>query len=402
VVPVWYGRKILGVIHIADKEKNKLSREKIKLVEAMSSLVGTAIHKYNTQDSLDKSKRALAVLSEGNHISVHSNNERELLDKVCGMIMKTGGYAMAWIGYFEKASDEKIDPVALAGIDKESLGKLIASSRDGDNRKGASVIVANTGEAYVRRNIQSDPHFSYLKDQSIRLNFKSSISLPLKNKRSVFGVINIYAKESMAFDRKEINLLEELADDLSFGINSIRMREAKERSERQLVKSYQHLGMINRKISVLVDLGKDIKNTKNMGDYILKTAINISRADLGLLYKFDSRGNFNLLSSQGVGKRIDKEMKFFNGQSHKFLKPLVERQKKLEVRSEMYNLGCFTLDGKVHCYLIIPLSKKKSGRLKGAIFLGYLNEKKLFEQELEFFDVFERHASAALFTAKVL
>ena len=403
VVPIWYSRQIIGLIHVADKENNKLSDGKIEFLESLSSLVGAAIHKYNAIESLAKSNRALEVLSEGNHILVHSKSESELLSRVCGMIVKTGGYAVAWIGYANNSTDTEVNPIASAGIDKKPLDKLVASSRGGDKKNRPSIIVLNTGKTYVRRNIQTNPVFSYLKKQAVELNFKSSITLPLKNKNNVFGVITIYAKESIAFDQEEIGLLEELADDMSFGINSIKMQEAKERSEKQLIESYQHLGMINRKISVLLDLSEDISKKKNLGNYILETAISISQADLGLLYKFDEKnGSFNLLFSRGIGKKIDEELKFFNQESHQFLKSLVARRKKLEVSSDVYNLGCFNINNKIRCYLIIPLKKRKTEKLKGAIFLGYKNKKKLFEQELEFFDVFERHASAALFTAGAL
>jgi len=402
VIPIFYGRDILGVIHIADKEKNKLIRKEINFLESLAPLIGNSISKFNMLESLDKSKRALAVLSEGNHILVHAKSEKELIDGVCEMIVKKGGYVAAWIGYLNRTNKNRLEPVAQYGVTRESLNDIINVVRAQATAKGSAKLAVESGETQVRRNIQVDPNYEYFKEPAVKLQFKSSISLPLKSSQHLFGALNIYAKESVAFDKREIKLLEELASDMAYGINTIRTRVAKERSERQLVKSYQHLGLINRKISVLLDLGKNYKDKKNLGNYILKTAISLSQADLGLLYKYDSKGNFALLSSRGVGKKIDEEIKFFNSESHKFLKPVVERQKKLEVRPEMYDLGCFNINDRVRCYLIIPLSKMKSGRLKGAIFLGYLDEKKLYEQELEFYDVFERHASAALFNAKVL
>jgi len=401
VVPIWHGQQILGVVHIADKKKNKLSRDKVEFLEGLSPLIGAAIHKYNTLESLEKSKRALAVLSVGNHILVHAKSEKELLDKICEMIVKKGGYAISWIGY-DLNHDGRITPMAQEGAKKEAVNEMIEIGSGLELTKGSTKQAMISGETQVRRNIQFDPSYTYLKEMAVKYGFKSSIVIPLKSQGNLFGVLTIYAKESVAFDKKEIKLLEELASDMAFGVNSIRTRLAKERSEKQLVKSYQHLGLINRKISVLLDLEKGQRDKKNLGEYILKTAVTLSRADLGLLYKYDPKGNFALLASRGIGKGFDEEIKFFNGESHKFLKPLIARQKKIEARSDIFDLGCFNIDGKIRCYLIIPLSKKKTGRLKGAIFLGFRNEKKLFEQELEFYDVFERHASSALFHARIL
>jgi len=402
VIPIWYGKGILGVIHIADKEKGKSLGERVEFLESLSPLIGTAIHKYNTVESLDKSKRALAVLSKGNHILVHAKNEKELLDNVTSMIIDEGGYSIAWIGYVDNGKSEVASTVAQAGIDRETLTKMIKNFTAPGRAKGSSKAVIDTGKTQVRQNIQIDPRYSYMKNSAIKHKFKSSISIPLKNNNVPFGVLTIYAKESVAFDKKEIKLLEELAGDMAYGINTLRMREAKERSEKQLLESYNHLGMLNRKISVLLDLDKTAKSKRNTGGYILEMAVNISQADVGLLYKFDNDGNFSLLTSRGVGKRINDDLRFFSSETFKFLNVLVKKQSIMEVRSDVYNLGCLNINNEIRCYLVIPLLRRKTGELKGVIFLGYANDKKLFSQELEFYDVFERHASSALFNAKIL
>jgi len=402
IIPVKHGQQIIGLIHIADKESGKLSSKKIEFIESLSSLVGTAIHKYNTVESLDKSKRALAVLSEGNHILVHAQNEKELLQNVCKVIVEKGGYVIAWIGYVKDKSTKEPSPVAQAGIGESSLKNLISIANTGASAKGSSLIAIITGKTYVRKNIQIDPTYSYLRDQAVKFNFKSSISIPLKNNKIILGAITIYAKESVAFDQEEIKLLEELANDMAFGINNLRIYAAKKRSEKQLIESYQHLGLINRKISILSEMGKKTKNNKNLVAYILKTAINIAQADLGLLYKFNPNKSFTLLYSSKVSGVIDAELKTFSSKSYKFLEPLIKSKKKMEIRSDLYNLGCFNIKGQVRCYLAIPLTKKEPGEMKGVIFLGFMEEKKLFTQDLEFYDVFERHASDALFNAKIL
>lgn len=402
-VPIWHGKEIKGIIHIADKEGGKLPAEKIEFLESLTPLVGSAINKYNTLESLDKSQRALAVLSEGNHILVHAKDEKELLNNVCKMIVRKGGYTIAWIGFVDNNDKNKsILPVAQEGISRDSLVELIGHVRNYQAPKGSSIEAIDKAKTQVRQNVQIDPAYSYIAKQANKFLFKSSISIPLKSNDKIFGAINIYAKESIAFDKKEVELLEELANDMAFGISTLRMREAKERSEKQLLESYNHLGMLNRKISVLLDLDKTAKNRKDAGRYILETAINLSQADVGLLYKFDDEGRFNLLTSRGIGKKIDDDLKIFSNEAYKFLNILIKKQSILEVRSDIYNLGCFNINNKVRCYLVIPLLKRKLGKLKGAIFLGYINDKKLFSQELEFYSVFERHASSALFSAKVL
>ena len=46
----------------------------------------------------------------------------------------------------------------------------------------------------------------------------------MKSRDRVFGALNIYAAEEDAFDYEEFNLLTELAEDLSLGMDALRAR----------------------------------------------------------------------------------------------------------------------------------------------------------------------------------
>ena len=58
--------------------------------------------------------------------------------------------------------------------------------------------------------------------------FASSAALPLKDETGVFAVLTIDAAETGAFDAEELKLLQELANDLAFGIRSLREHFARE------------------------------------------------------------------------------------------------------------------------------------------------------------------------------
>jgi diguanylate cyclase (GGDEF)-like protein len=72
-----------------------------------------------------------------------------------------------------------------------------------------------------------------------RHGIHSSIALPLTANQRIIGVMAIYAEEQNAFTGKDIALLDELAADLSFGIETIRARAEHARTEAAL----HHLAM---------------------------------------------------------------------------------------------------------------------------------------------------------------
>jgi PAS domain S-box-containing protein len=55
VVPIRYRDDIVGAIHLADSEKNKVGLSKVQFVEAtISPLIGEAIHRFNAESELEK------------------------------------------------------------------------------------------------------------------------------------------------------------------------------------------------------------------------------------------------------------------------------------------------------------------------------------------------------------
>ena len=58
--------------------------------------------------------------------------------------------------------------------------------------------------------------------------------MPLIANSQTIGALNIYAKETDAFDTEEVNLLTELTDDLAYGIMALRTRAEHKRMEKEL------------------------------------------------------------------------------------------------------------------------------------------------------------------------
>ncbi|MEW6567041.1 MAG: GAF domain-containing protein [Chloroflexota bacterium] len=70
------------------------------------------------------------------------------------------------------------------------------------------------------------------------------VALPLNTDGKVIGALNIYAAEPDSFDDQEEQLLTELAADLSFGIQSIRIRTEKAAAEARAGRQLKHLSAL--------------------------------------------------------------------------------------------------------------------------------------------------------------
>lgn len=177
---------------------------------------------------LQRSVRALRALSAGNRTIIRRQTEQELLDAMCAVAVKKGGYPLA-IVYYALTDDEKTIVIqAYAGgldIDVSALKLTWADTRLGRGPEGTAV---RTGHMDVIHNVMTESRFEPWREMAQSLGINSVISLPLKVEGTVIGTFTLAAPETEAFDTDEIELLDEMAADLSFGIETIRSRVARD------------------------------------------------------------------------------------------------------------------------------------------------------------------------------
>ena len=74
----------------------------------------------------------------------------------------------------------------------------------------------------VAQYIEYDPKWELWREEALKHGFRSSISVPLIVRGTAFAALVIFSGEADAFDDDEVKLLSELADDLSYGITTLR------------------------------------------------------------------------------------------------------------------------------------------------------------------------------------
>ena len=179
--------------------------------------------------------RALKTTSACNRALVRATNERDLLKKICRAIVEEGGYRMVWIGFPETDEKKSMRVVASAGYEKGYLQQVKINWSAGDERgRGPSGLAFRTGKIVVCKDFQTDPITRPWWKAAAECGYNSSISLPLKYAGEKFGLMMIYAGQAGAFDGDEKKLLGELAVDISYGMNALRVRQQAQLAEAAL------------------------------------------------------------------------------------------------------------------------------------------------------------------------
>ena len=64
VVPIRYRDKVLGAIHLADKQENKTPAQTVEFIENMAMLIGEAVHRFDVEVELRQSEERYRQLVE--------------------------------------------------------------------------------------------------------------------------------------------------------------------------------------------------------------------------------------------------------------------------------------------------------------------------------------------------
>ncbi len=186
------------------------------------------------EESLRRLNRELRAISECNQILVRAEDEQNLLDSICRIVCEEAGYRMAWVGYAEQDEAKTLRPVAWAGHDESYLTASRFTWADEPRGQGPSGRAIRSGRIQAIENFATDPSVATWRDAALQRGYQSSIALPLKNDGHTFGVLSIYADAPGAFPDEEQRLLDELANDLAFGIVTLRTRDEHNRAEEQM------------------------------------------------------------------------------------------------------------------------------------------------------------------------
>jgi len=190
------------------------------------------------EESLLRLNRALRVLTSCNEVLVRAENETNLLHDICRVIIDEGGYHFAWVGYAENDEDRTVRPVSYAGHEDGYLATLNISWADTVRGHGPTGTAIRTGRPSYINDLQNETTFAIWRDEASRRSYRSSLAIPLISSEQR-GCLNIYASEPDAFDAEEIDLMARLANDLAYGIASLRTRERHCQASDALMESFE-------------------------------------------------------------------------------------------------------------------------------------------------------------------
>ncbi|WP_230369032.1 putative bifunctional diguanylate cyclase/phosphodiesterase [Paludibacterium denitrificans] len=190
-------------------------------------------------------------MSKCNNALIRAEDEQGLLSTICRLAVETGGYRMAWVGFAQHDASRSVRPMAQSGYEEGYLDGMAVSWADTPLGQGPTGTAIRTGHTTVNQNVLTNPKMLPWRELAVRRGYQSSIALPLIVNSRVLGALTIYAAEASAFNAGEVELLEELANNLAYGIQTLRTRIQHQAAEKKLefLAHYDPLtGLPNRRL----------------------------------------------------------------------------------------------------------------------------------------------------------
>ncbi|HZI31163.1 MAG TPA: GAF domain-containing sensor histidine kinase, partial [Candidatus Binatia bacterium] len=213
------------------------------------TVTGEIVSLHGTVQDITERKRAGAMIQRANQTlqairacheaMLRAKTESELLNEICRIIVETAGERMAWVGFAQKTHGKHVRPVAKAGFSKTYVAKARITWANSPRGRGPVGTAIRTGNICLCHNTQTDPNFAPWREYARKCGYGSVIALPLMAEKECFGALCIYAPSPEAFDGGEQELLADLANDLSFGITTLRLRAESERLENEILHSIE-------------------------------------------------------------------------------------------------------------------------------------------------------------------
>jgi len=181
-------------------------------------------------NKLQKTNNLLAFMSQINKKIVRIENKETLFLNSCRIATEYGKFKMAWIGLFNYVS-EKITLVSQSGINDKDL-KLFDGASLIPNGPQHQVLLR--GEYVICNDLANQPELEDWHSFASTNNIRSLMVLPIMQSGRIIGTFNLYSSSLNFSGKDEIDLLVEIANDISFSLDNLE-KDRKQKDTQELI-----------------------------------------------------------------------------------------------------------------------------------------------------------------------
>ena len=202
--------------------------ETIQMGEAKVSVLHGSREKQKS--ALDRATRLYDALRHVNRAILRTRTREDLFREVCRAAVEHGGFLAAFVGWHDPES-KKITPVASWGNADDYLANILIYSDERPEGSGPAGLAFRADQPYICNDFLRDPATRPWQEEARRRGINASAVFPIRMQSRIRGIFTVYAGQREYFQPAEIELLEETAADISFGLDLFAREEQRLHAE---------------------------------------------------------------------------------------------------------------------------------------------------------------------------
>jgi PAS domain S-box-containing protein len=170
------------------------------------------------------------ALSQVNRAIIRISDRDVLFERVCRVLVEQGGFRAVWIGR-QEAGTNLLRPLAAWGDTKDYLGGVEIYTDDRPEGHGPSGTAFREGQPYICNDVMSDPATLPWRTQMQTAGWCASAAFPIRLAGQTCAILTVYAEQKDFFQDKEVELLLEAANNISFALDNYARDDIRRRAE---------------------------------------------------------------------------------------------------------------------------------------------------------------------------
>lgn len=197
---------ILGTIGIAT-----MTRSLIKRIRARDKAQQLMAHSKNLYSALSATNKSIAKQLP----------QTELFQEVCDIAIKFAGFKLAWVGMVDDET-QHVKPVARSGSMTDYIDEINVSINPlVSEGKGPTSVAIRENKAVIVSNFLQELRGTTWHDPAQRNGIRSSAAYPICSNGVAIGALKVYADQTDFFNDELNELMQQMANDLSFAIDHL-------------------------------------------------------------------------------------------------------------------------------------------------------------------------------------
>jgi diguanylate cyclase (GGDEF)-like protein/putative nucleotidyltransferase with HDIG domain len=210
-VPVHFSDGSMGVLALADMQReHAVTKAQFELVQVLAQEAAGAVENARLFKREQRRASHLALLNELGRKATSVLIPQKLLPSICEQIRNAFGYDFARIEMLDPGREELVVE-AQAGYGPELMGRRIRLG------EGLAGVAADSGEPVLANSVVKEARYI-----ALHPGIRSALSLPLKYREELMGVLSLESREAYAFSQQDVLTLRTLADQLAIALHNAR------------------------------------------------------------------------------------------------------------------------------------------------------------------------------------